>query len=309
MNPIKKISQWIKDPARFFNGLLLKLSPIMPDKLFISCMVRVHCGYWPNLKSPKTFSEKIQWLKLYNRRPEYTIMVDKYAVKDYVAKIIGSEHVIPTLGAWNRPEDIEWDKLPSRFVLKTTHGGGNTGVIICRDKASFDRLKAVRDLNKSLKQDLYKTLREWPYRNVPRRIIAEEYIEPGPNVKDLPDYKWYCFNGEPKYCQVIQNRSTKETIDFFDTEWNHQAFTGLNPSAGPSEVTPERPANLELQIKIALELSKNIPFSRVDLYEAGDNTFFGEMTFYPKSGFGAFKPKEYNELLGNMIELPSMKER
>ena len=147
---MNKFLQWVKSPRRIFVGLLLKLSPILPDKFFLSCLVRLKCNYWPNWKNPQTFNEKLQWLKLYNRKPEYTIMVDKYAVKNYVAQIIGSEYIIPTLGVWETPDDIEWDSLPARFVLKTTHGGGNTGVVICKDKSTFDKNEAIEKLNNSL---------------------------------------------------------------------------------------------------------------------------------------------------------------
>ena len=166
-------------------------------------------------------------------------------------------------------------------------------------------------LQQSMKQDIYSALREWPYKNVPRRVIAEQYIEPGSNKNDLSDYKWYCFNGEPKFCQIIQDRSSNETIDFFDTEWNHQAFVGLNPVSGPTlghaAIVPECPVNLETQIHIARELSKGIPFSRIDLYETAGHTFFGEITFYPASGFGVFTPNQYNEIIGQMLVLPDDK--
>ena len=276
----------------------------IPDKTYIKWMYRLNMRKKLNLKNPQTFSEKLQWLKLYNRRPEYTTMVDKYAVKGYVANIIGNKYIIPTLGIWDRPEDIDWDTLPNQFVLKTTHGGGNTGVVICKNKATFDKEKAIEKLRKSLQQDIYRTLREWPYKNVPRRILAEQYIEPRPSVKDLPDYKWFCFDGEPRYCQVIQDRTTNETIDFFDIDWNHQEFVGLNPAAVPAADTPAKPADLETQIKIARELSKNIPFSRVDLYGIDTETYFGEITLYPASGFGNFRPDQYNDMLGSMIKLP-----
>lgn len=307
MLPIK---EYISRPSMTASVLLEHFGQWIPDKTYIKWMYRLKMGKKLNLKNPTTFSEKLQWLKLYNRRPEYTIMVDKYAVKEYVANIIGSKYIIPTLGVWDRPEDIDWDLLPNQFVLKTTHGGGSSGVVICNDKASFDKEKAVIKLRKSLKQDIYRSLREWPYKNVPRRIIAEQYIEPRPGVKDLPDYKWFCFDGEPRYCQVIQDRTTNETIDFFDTDWNHQEFVGLNAVYGPfidtAKVLPVRPENLEIQIKIARKLSKNIPFSRVDLYEIDTNTYFGEITLYPRSGIGIFSPDNYNTLLGQMLKLPAM---
>lgn len=289
------------------NTIARHILSVLPDKLYLDLQFYNSFHRFPNWKSPKTFNEKIQWLKLYDRNPDYVKMVDKYAVKDIVAGIIGSEHVIPTLGVWNRAEDIEWEKLPNKFVLKTTHGGGNEGVVICKDKMTFDREGALRKLTAGLKHDSSAYGREWPYRFVKRRIIAEQYIDPAPNVSDLPDYKWYCFNGEPKYCQVIQDRSTKETIDFFDVEWNHQEFVGLNPAAGPAALQPTRPSKLETHIRIARMLSKDIPFSRIDLYETGDNTYFGEVTLYPNSGLGVLTPERYNEFLGQMITLPGEK--
>lgn len=309
---MQPIINYVKKPAMFMDSLIKNFGQWLPDSVYIKLLYRFQMGKWLNLKDPKTFQEKLQWLKLHDRNPEYTNMVDKYAVKEYVANIIGDEYIIPTLGVWDKPEDIEWDMLPNQFVLKTTHSGGSTGVVICKDKSSFNKEKAITKLNQSLKQDVYRTLKEWPYKNVPHRIIAEKYIDPLPDKKDLPDYKWYCFNGEPKFCQVIQDRTSNETIDFFDTEWRHQSFVGLNPPGGNdfehAAVTPERPDNLETQIRIASELSKKIPFSRIDLFEIGRNIFFGEITFYPASGIGFFKPDQYNEILGEMLTIPGATE-
>ena len=260
-----------------------------------------------NLKNPQTFNEKLQWLKLNDRRQEYTMMVDKYKVKGYVAGIIGEKYVIPTLGVWDRPEDIDWDKLPNQFVLKTNHDGGTFGIVICKDKATFDKEKAIERLKKSIRRNTYLFGREWPYKNVERKVFAEQYLAPKPDTSDLPDFKWFCFNGEPKFCQVIQNRSTNETIDIFDTNWNLQEFIGLNPFAGHNQVIPSRPHDLELQIELARKLSKDIPFSRIDLYSLGDKTYFGEVTFFPKGGLGVFTPKQYDKILGNMIKLPDLK--
>lgn len=290
---------------------LMRYGSWIPDSFYLRMLYRLKMGYWPNLKHPKTFNEKLQWLKLHNRRPEYTTMVDKYAVKEYVSKIIGEKYIIPTLGLWDKPEDIDWEILPSQFVLKTTHGGGSCGVVICRDKSNFDRQDAIDKLNNSLQQDIYRNFREWPYKNVPRRILAEQFIETKPTINDLPDYKWYCFGGEPKFCQVIQNRHTKETIDFFDTEWNHQEFVGLNPVSGPvfahAALPPVRPANLKKQIEIARILSKDMPFARIDLYTINNCEYFGEITLYPASGIGVFYPEKYSEILGGMLSLPGKK--
>ncbi|MBQ9100591.1 MAG: hypothetical protein IJY54_04325 [Paludibacteraceae bacterium] len=268
-------------------------------------------GYWIDWKNPKTFSEKLQWLKLYDRKPEYTTMVDKFAVKEYVANLIGEEYIIPTLGVWDTPEDINWDELPNQFVLKTTHGGGNTGVVICKDKVTFDKKSAIEKLNRSLKSCIFKSYREWPYKNVKRRIIAEQYMEDRES-EDLIDYKFYCFNGEPIYCQVIRDRRSKETIDFYDVDWNHMSFVGLNPIAENSLVSivkngitqVVKPYKLEDMLSICSKVASQIPFVRVDLYSIQSKVYMGEITFYPASGLGVFTPKEWNDKLGKFISLP-----
>lgn len=283
--------------------LLQRYFTWLPDKLYIQLRFRFKMGYSLDLKNPKTFSEKLQWLKLFDHRPEYTMMVDKHAVKEYVASTIGEEYIIPTFGIWERPEDIEWDVLPDKFVLKTTHGGGSKGVIICKDKSTFNREKAISRLNESLKQDIYHTLKEWPYKNVPKRIIVEKYIEPYLDEKDLPDYKFFCFNGKPQYCQVISGRETKKCIDFFDRDWNHQPFH--EPSNYPfAEIVPNKPRHLDKMWEAATKLAGEKAFSRIDFYEVGDDIFFGEITFFPTSGMGGFSPKEYDTIIGEMISLP-----
>lgn len=279
---------------------------MLPDRLYLEILFRHRMGYRLNLNNPQTFSEKLQWLKLYNRNPEYTKLVDKYAVKDYVAGIIGEEYIIPTLGVWNKPEDIEWDKLPNQFVLKTTQGGGNSGVVICRDKTSFDKQNAIERLNESLKFDIYKIWREWPYKNVPKRVIAEKYIDPQPASLDLPDYKFFCFNGDPKYCQVISGRNEKMCIDFFDKDWKHQPFHEPK-SFSFADIEPERPKNFEKMLHLAAMISKGKHFSRIDFYDVNEKVYFGEITFYPTSGMGGFDPKSWDKLFGDLITLPKNK--
>ena len=293
--------------GEFMASILMHLNFLFPDKLYLTLLFRLKMGYWMDWKNPKTFSEKLQWLKLYNRKPEYTTMVDKYAVKEYVAKIIGEEYIIPTLGVWDRPEDIDWDSLPQKFVLKTTHGGGGSGVVICKDKDTFNQDAAVAKLKKSLKGCIYKSFREWPYKNVDRKILAEALLEeltPAKNNTDLPDYKFYCFNGEPIYCQVIRDRRSKETIDFYDMEWKHMPFVGLNPVADNGLNPVARPICQCKMTEICKKLSIGLPFSRVDLYLIDDKIYFGEITFYPASGMGIFTPNEWNDKLGAMIKLP-----
>lgn len=295
---------YINNPRKIGVFLVRRLGQWLPDELYLRLLYLFEIGKRLNLKRPRTFQEKIQWLKLNDRRPEYTNMVDKYAVKDYVSKMIGPEYVIPTLGVWNSFDEINFKKLPNKFVLKTTHGGGSCGVVICSDKSIFDIHKARRILETSLNSDIYTIMREWPYKNVPRKIIAEQLLEAS-NGMEIADYKIFCFNGEPKYIQVIKDRTTHETIDFFDTEWNHQVFTGLNPYSNSLEPIP-RPNNLEQMINIAKLLAKNKPFVRIDMYIVNNKVYFGEITFYPASGFGFFMPSEWDYLIGDLLILPNM---
>lgn len=291
----------------FCDSIVKNFLRFLPDKLYISLRYRCQMGYWVNWKHPKTFTEKLQWLKVYNHRPEYTMMVDKYAVKQYVADRIGWQHIIPTLGVWNKAEDINWDTLPKQFVLKTTHGGGSGGVVLCKDKMTFDKNVAIVKLNKSMSSDIYSALREWPYKNVKRQVIAEKFMIPNDKLNDptydLTDYKFFCFNGVPKFCQVIRDRHTCESIDFYDMAWNHQGFVGLNPVARNGITPVARPEHFDEMKGICKTLSANVPFLRVDLYEINGNVYFGELTFYPASGFGHFTPPEWNKRLGELIQL------
>lgn len=293
------ISYIIHNRALFCDSVVKHFFGWLPDKLYLSLRYRFNMGRWINWKKPRTFTEKIQWLKVYNRRPEYTIMVDKYAVKKYVADRIGEKYIIPTLGVWESPEDIDWNSLPDQFVLKTTHGGGSGGVVVCKDKETFNNGDAIAQLNGSMEENIYRNFREWPYKDVQKRIIAEKFMTPHDKSDDfsfdLTDYKFFCFNGVPKYCQVIRDRHSKETIDFYDMDWAHQDFVGLNPVARPSRLR---------EIKnICMRLAKGIPFVRIDLYVVDDNVYFGEITFFPASGIGAFSPNCWNEKLGSLIHL------
>ena len=274
------------------------------DKYFLEKMYYSQMGKRLNLNSPKTFSEKIQWLKLYDRRPEYTMMVDKFAVKEYVSDKIGKEYVIPTLGVWDSFEQIDFETLPNQFVLKCTHDSG--GVVICKNKLRFNFDGAKDIINKSLKNNYYIGNREWPYKNVKPRIIAEKYMEDKSNT-DLKDYKFYCFDGTPKYCQVISDRFKDERMDFFDMDWKLQNFNRVDLDGSEfkhSEIEIKKPTNLDLMIEFSAILSKGIAFSRIDFYEVNDKLYFGEITFYPASGYSDFKPDEWNDYLGDLIVLP-----
>ena len=290
------------------DSCIKKMWFMFPDKVYLSLRYRCQMGQWINWKNPRTFTEKLQWLKVYDYKPEYTRMVDKLAAKEYVAERIGEQYIIPTLGVWNCVDDIDWNSLPSQFVLKTTHGGGGCGVVVCRDKSTFDKREAINKLKISMRTNAGQTYREKPYLNVPRKIIAEKFMseskmEEGMVDTDLSDYKFFCFDGEPRYCQVIRDRRTKETIDFYDMEWNHLPFVGLNPYASNGIATVAKPQHLDTMIEICRKLSKNMKFSRIDLYVIDGNEYFGEITLYPASGFGNFTPVEWNQILGDLIKL------
>lgn len=305
---ISRLYTLIKSPTQLGAAILSRIAPIIPDRQYLKWMFRLKMGYKLNLDNPQTFSEKLQWLKLYNRKPEYTQMVDKYEAKKYVANIIGEEYIIPTLGVWDKFKDIDFDALPNQFVLKTTHGGGNTGVVICKDKASFDKAKAKQKLERSLKSDIYTSFREWPYENVKKRIIAEEYLSEEITLEnptgDIIDYKFFCFNGEAKYCQVIAGRDTGvTTIDWYDKEWNHQPFH--EPKDYPFSIKAQNVPNCLIDMwKLAAKLSQGQPFLRVDFYEINNHVKFGELTFFPTSGMGGFSPEEWDYKLGELISIP-----
>ena len=289
---------------RVIRKILLITAPFWRDESFLKLYYWAYMGKCLNLRNPQTFTEKIQCLKLHHSRDAlFTTMVDKYAVKKYVSNIIGDKYIIPTLGVWNTPEEIEFDKLPNKFVLKVTHDSG--GISICRDKNTFDKNKAIKKLRSALNRDFYNVTREWPYKNVPRRIIAETYIEDSvvPNSEYLTDYKFYCFNGKPTYCQVIRDRGSNETIDFYDMNWKHMPFVGLKEFISNGLTPVEKPAKLDEMIMIAEKLSNGILFSRIDVYAVNQKVYFGEITFFPSSGIGRFSPSNWDKELGNLIQL------
>lgn len=275
---------------------------ILPDKMYIKRKYKKRMGKKVNLKKPVTYSEKIQWLKLYDRRPEYTIMADKYLAKDYVANIIGQEYIIPTLGVWERVEDIDFESLPNQFVLKTTHDSG--GLVICKDKNRLDIEKAKLKLNKSLQSNYFLHGREWPYKNVKPRIIAEKYIED--KNGEMNDYKFFCFNGKVKALFVATDRPIDTRFDFFDVEFNHLPIVNGHPNA---EKAIEKPKNFEDMIRLAEILSQGIPHVRVDLYNVDSKIFFGEMTFSHYNGMTPFEPDEWDRIFGEWLTLPKKKRR
>lgn len=281
-------------------------SCLFGDKKYLELLFKYRMGYKLNLQNPQTYSEKLNWLKLYDRNPLYTKLVDKYEVKKFVEERAGQQYVIRTLGVWNTPEEIEWESLPNSFVLKTTHGGGNSGVVVCKDKSKMDRQKALRKLSMSMMQDLYKDSREWPYKNVPKRIIAEEYIE-DEKTKELRDYKFFCFDGNVEFLFIGSERQKPGEdvkFDFFDKDFNHLVIRQGHPN---SKKLPEKPSRFNEMKVLASKLSAGIPHVRVDLYEANGQVYFGEMTFYHFGGVVPFEPQKWDYEFGKLIKLPTEK--
>lgn len=302
---MQKKNSLIPNPK--MTSLLVKFNWLFPTELYIKLLFRLRMGYKLNLKNPKTFNEKLQWLKLYGDKPEFVNMVDKALAKEYVKPLIGEKYIVPTYGVWNSPEEIDFDSLPSQFVLKTTDGGGSVGVVICTDKNSINKEEIISKLKSALKQDIYGVLRERPYKFIKKRILAEQYLsDDTTSVKgDLNDYKFYCFNGKVTYCEVITGRHTKKQIDFFDLDWNHLPFTFQGREFADNQV--QKPECFSEMVDIADKLCKGLPYSRIDMYVVQGKVYFGEITFFPASGFRGFSPEEWNIRLGDMITLPNSK--
>lgn len=270
----------------------------LPDKPFLKIFFKIFVGYKLDFDNPKTFNAKLQWLKVYDHNPEYTKMVDKYDAKEYVGSIIGEEHIIPTLAVYDRFRDIDFDALPNSFVIKCTHDSG--GVVICKDKATFDIDAARKKLNKALRRNYYYHSREWCYKNIKPRLIIEPFM--GDIDSDLDDYKLMCFNGKVKCSFVCLERYTDTglKVDFYDDEWNKMPFMRDYPN---SKVLTPKPINYDKMVEFAEKLAKDIPFVRIDFYEIDGKLYFGEMTFYPGSGFERFSPRKWDKILGSWIEL------
>lgn len=273
----------------------------LPDKLFLSWMFRIKMGYKLNWKNPRTLNEKLQWLKFYNKNPQYTEMVDKYGVREYVKSTIGEEYLIPLLGVWDKFDDIDFDKLPKEFVLKCTHDSG--GLVICRNKDELDKDAAREKIGKSLARNYYYRWREWPYRNIRPRIIAEQFMEDD-LLGGLPDYKFFCFDGRVDCVMVCVDRHLHDVkFYFFDRDWKF-----LKPNIEvqdlPDDFTIPKPDGIDKMFDIAATLSKGLPFSRIDLYCVSGKIYFGEITFFPDSGYDTTFLKEADLKWGDMITLP-----
>ncbi len=298
----------IKDRRRLKRGIarwigICPVFRILPDKLYLKILYRLRIGHKLDLKDPKTYNAKLQWLKLYNRRPEYSRLVDKAEVKGIVAEKLGQEYVIPTLGVWDRVENIDVDSLPRQFVLKCTHDSGS--VLVCRDKDAFDFDVAREKLRQNLKKNMFWWGREWPYKAVAPRIIAEAYLEA--EEQELRDYKLMCFNGQVRCSFICSDRFSKKGlhVTFFDRQWQVMPFCRHYPNV--PEGFP-KPQGYEKMVELAELLSRDMPSVRVDFYEVGGRIYFGEVTFFPGCGFEEFTPESWDETLGSWITLPEKKE-
>ena len=275
----------------------------MPDKLYLKWKFKLTMGYKLDLDNPKTFNEKMQWLKLNDRNTEYTKMVDKYSAKEYVGSIIGKEYIIETIGIYDKFDDINFSDLPDKFVIKPTHTSGD--IYICNDKSKIDYLELKKRVNKWLKRNYYKIHREWPYKNIEPKIIIEKYMD-DTKYHELVDYKIMCFNGDPEIIFTCTERFSNEglKVTFFDLNWEKLPFERHYPS---SSRNIKKPNNFDKMLELSKKLSKDIPFVRVDWYEINGKLYFGELTFYPGSGYEEFTPEEWDTIIGQKIKLPRRK--
>jgi len=309
---ISKINNVLKHPKIYnFRGgflynrqyLFHKIAPYtwLDDKFFIEYKFFQLFGETINWKNPKSFNEKLQWIKLFDRNPFYSQLVDKFKVRNFVANKIGQSYLNDLLGIYDYAEDIHWESLPQQFILKTTHGCGYNVIGHNKNKLRFPEVK--EKLSKWLNTNYYEKSREWPYKNIKPKIICEKYIPWDPQL-GLLDYKIYCFNGQPTFIDVHYGRYTEHKSIFYDTNWKRQPF-GLIPKE--TELSFTKPNRLGEMLEIAQELSKGIPYCRIDLYYVSDKIYFGEITFFPGGGFLPFHPLKYNQDIGNLIVLPDKK--
>lgn len=301
MNTIRKLVKIIID--KNFRTMVLGrrgFYKTMPDDIYLKRVFKSSTGRTLDLENPKTYNEKLQWLKINERRPEFTMMVDKYKVRNYIKQVLGEEYLIPLLGVWDEPDAIDFNSLPDQFVLKCNHNSGR-GMYICTNKKELDVRSVKKNLEKGLKEEYYYAGREWPYKDVPKKIIAEKYMI-DPVTKDLRDYKFYCFNGKVKFVMINSDRNSDQPTkaDYFDRSFNWLDFRW---GYEHSRIKPEKPHDFKKMIEIAEKLSQNMKHVRIDLYYCANKIYFGEITFFDGSGFDKIEPVEWDYRIGSWIEL------
>lgn len=300
---MRKILKLIKNPKKIVDVMIKRgFLNWLPDERILKIQFKYNMGKKLNLENPKTFNEKLQWLKLYDRNPLYTKLVDKYEVRKYIEKEIGKEYLIPLIGVWDKFEDINFSKLPDRFVLKCTHDSGS--VFICTDKSKFNIDEVKKRINKALKRNYYYFAREWPYKHVRPRIICEEFISDKETTPD--DYKVLCFNGKAKLIGVHIDRYSNHKLDNYDINW-HKTLIGKD---GPmSDIVYDKPKEFENMIMLSEKLASGKSHVRIDWFIVKDRLYFGEVTFYEAAGFDHFDNEKDDYLLGSWIKLPSNREK
>lgn len=294
----KKIIKATKNPKKFLLYLLdFKIFHVIPDKTYIKIKFYLTMGYKLDLKDPKSYNEKLQYLKLYDRNPNYTQLVDKYAVRQFISNTIGGDYLIPLLGVYNSFDEINFNELPNQFVLKPTHTSGN--VYICKDKSLINYKKLKKEINKWMKRKYYWLHREWPYKNIKPKIICEKYMVDESGI-ELKDYKFFCFDGTPQALFVATDRGTDTRFDFFDIHFNHLSVVQHYKNAKKDIV---KPIGFDKMVELSKKLSKNFPHVRVDFYNINGKIYFGELTFYHFSGFVKFEPEKYDYWFGSLINI------
>lgn len=294
----KSINHSIGYSRRIAERIGFELDKLVPDRLYLEHRYRRLMGKRLNLNPPVTYNEKLNWLKLYDRNPLYTQLADKLAVRDYVSEKIGEEYLVPLLGIWDSPEDIDFAKLPDCFVLKCTHD--SESAVICKDKSTLNINATRKRLKKALNVNFYWYNREWVYKNITPRIIAEEYLE-DPIDKELRDFKIFCFDGVPKAMFIATDRGIHETkFDFYDMDFNHLDFTQHYPN---SDKPVRKPQSFELMKELASKLSRGLRHVRVDFYEVNGKVYFGEITFFHHGGTTPFVPEKWDYIFGEWLRI------
>lgn len=294
------------NPKHFVAAILYRIGGFIPDERYLRWIYYLETGNRLNTTNPLRYNEKLIWLKLFYRDSMWTTMVDKYRVKALVSERVGSKYIAPVLGVWDRAEEIEWDKLPNQFVLKTNHDSGNNGVFICKDKSKIDKAKWIKMINSSLLRDTSIAGREWPYRGVKRCVFAEQYLEDA--TGELRDYKFFCFDGEVKYLFIATERQSGGEVkfDYFDADFNHLDLVQKHPMSGKKI---EKPIMFDQMKDMAAKLSKGLPEVRVDLYEVDGKIYFGEYTFFHHDAIVPFHPDKWDFIWGEQIHLPKRNHR
>ena len=297
-----KLKKAFRQPRVAIEWLLLRSRLLygMSDEKYLKFMWRLKTGTKLNLDNPQTYNEKLQWLKLHDRKTIYTTIVDKVLVKQWASRILGEEYIIPTLAVWDSVDDICIEGLPKRFVIKTNNGSSSDGVVVCKDRDIFDLEKAKRKLAKSQAGSVYKGTREWPYKDINPKVFAEEYLED--ETGELPDYKFFCFDGVVKALFIGTERFSDEVkFDFFDADFNHLDLYQVHPMSGKQI---PKPVCFDEMKEVASKLSKGFPHVRVDLYNVNGRVYFGEVTFFHHGGFAPFHPQKWDYEFGSWIHLP-----